>query len=595
MSAKNFSSVEHRAFDNYCCALDRDTLRVSVATGKDVAKVTLVWGDPFSCGILGGDGRWTGESVEMVGAKELRERLWWSADVKPPFKRCRYYFKIIFSGDGEEYFFCEDGFHRADDFARLPFALSAFTFPWMNEADICETPDWAARTVWYQIFPARFRRAKNSPRDDRLSPWAPPGRQVTNEERYGGNLAGVEEALDYLRDLGVTGIYLTPVNESMSQHKYDTTDYLRVDDEFGDNAAMKSLVQKAHSLGMRVMLDGVFNHCGWNFFAWQDVLKNRRESKYKDWFVINDFDFEDIPRRNALSGKYFSFAFVDTMPKLNTSNPEVRDYFCAVCETWLREYDIDALRLDVANELSHKFCKELRERLRAIKKDFYIVGEIWHDAMPWLRGDEFDSVMNYPLQNALLDFALDESACAARLERDINRCLVAYPAQNERVLLNQMDSHDTMRLATKTKSEDTATQLLLLLFALPGSVCVFYGTEILLEGGYDPDCRRCMPWKEIERGDYGARIDFMKSLIRLRRAHSALRALDTSFQRDNSPGARRLVQIHKTSDDKKEKIFIALNFGKSDARLKICGAKILLARKFSDGVISPGGFVCAQE
>ncbi|MFC2387452.1 alpha amylase N-terminal ig-like domain-containing protein, partial [Treponema socranskii] len=351
----NFAAIEHRSFDNYCYPLDKDTLSIHIRTGKDIRRVTLVWGDPFDRGLMGGAWNWIGKRTEMTDVRELPDHLWWSLTVKPEFKRCQYYFEL---DDGEQTLcFVENGFFTQADLKKQTFPF-IFIFPWMNEADICTPPEWPENTVWYQIFPSRFCRGGKAD-TNAYRKWAPPDKTVTNEERYGGNLQGITDKLDYLVRLGITGLYLNPVNRSPSQHKYDTTDYLRIDESFGTNDDMKRLVSEAHKRGIRVMLDGVFNHTGTDFFAWQDVLKNRGKSKYASWYIVNNFNFAGSGK--ARHGDYYTFAFADGMPKLNTNNPEVREYLLNVCETWVKEYDIDALRMDVANELSHVFCRELHE------------------------------------------------------------------------------------------------------------------------------------------------------------------------------------------------------------------------------------------
>jgi cyclomaltodextrinase / maltogenic alpha-amylase / neopullulanase len=590
----NFDAIEHRAFDNYCYPLNEKELEINIRTGSDIKGIYLVWGDPFAGGILGGNWEWKGTRSEITEVKELQKFLWWTIVVKPEFKRCRYYFELH-AADGI-FFCCEDGFYTEKEFKELPFNLSCFTFPWMNPADICTPPDWPKTTVWYQIFPSRYSRGVNVCRgafaERLLKAWAGPGQAVTNEEEYGGNLQGITDRLDYLAGLGITGIYLNPVNLSRTQHKYDTTDYLEIDPSFGTKQDMKRLVSEAHKHHIRVMFDGVFNHSGWDFFAWQDVLRNREKSKYAGWYMINDFDFPAKPGDNSGKGKYFAFAFADSMPKLNTNNPEVREYLLKVCETWVKEYDIDALRLDVANEVSHLFCQELQRRMRMLKSDFYIIGEIWHNSLPWLRGNEFDGVMNYPLQNTISNFTLTDTMTVKQFEHNINRCLTMYFRQTEEVLFNQMDSHDTIRLVTKSGSCEKAVQQLVFLFAMPGSVCIYYGTEVLLEGGHDPDCRRCMPWKEIEEGKYNGELSFMKTLIALRRTQSALQGFNVQFIYDGTEEETvRVVHIRKTSDDGTEIIDIIFNFGNTPCKADCADRTVLLSNVYKAGVVQPDGFV----
>ncbi|MCR5622058.1 MAG: glycoside hydrolase family 13 protein [Treponema sp.] len=542
----NLAAIEHRAFDNYCYPVDGETLEINLRTGKDVERVFLLWGDPFDWGKSGdaSNYNWRCSSTELTGKKELQNHLWWTVRVRPPVRRAKYFFRIC--GDGGTWIYGESGLCPEEEFRGREDSYYAFIFPWMNRSDISAPPSWAENTIWYQIFPSRFRRGPMEGEQAGILDWASANTKVTNKQKFGGNLNGITEKLAYLADLGVTGIYLNPVNCSTTEHKYDTTDYYTIDPELGTGEDMKRLVHEAHKLGILVMLDGVFNHSGWEFFAWQDLLKNREKSKYASWYMVNDWKFVGRPADNAEKGRFFSFAYCDYMPKFNTNDPGLRKYLVDVCEFWVREYDIDALRLDVANEVCHSFCRELQDRMRLLKEDFYIIGEIWHNAMPWLRGNEFDAIMNYPLQNAIYKFALgkDEDSCS--FEQDVNRCLTDYPSQTRRVMFNLMDSHDTERLVTKLGNSDRAVQALALMFAMPGSPCLYYGTEAFLEGGKDPDCRRCMPWDDIEGGNCADSLALVKALVKLRKEEGALRGEGLEFE--HQAGSPRLLVLRKMAE-----------------------------------------------
>lgn len=590
----NLAAVQHFAFDNFCYPIDDNTLEVNIITGKDVEHVFVVWGDPFSGGIMGGNWKWKGSEIEITKRKELQQHFRWTGSFSPEFKRASYYFRLV-SGT-EEWYYTYNGFFTKEQVDNGCLSHGLFTFPWMNPADTAKVPAWVEDTVWYQIFPARFCRGKSDWTSENLIPWGKLGEEIprirgAREPVYGGNLQGIIDKLDYLQDLGITGIYTTPLNESSSQHKYNTDDYTKIDPQFGTKEIMKEFVQKSHEHGIKVMLDGVFNHSGWMFDKWQDVWEKREKSVYKDWFMINDFDFIEpgygLGKGNAGVGKFYSFAFVDWMPKLNTNNPELRAYIIDICRMWVKEYDIDGLRLDVANEISHVFCKELKKAMTELKPDFYIVGEIWHNSQPWLRGDEYDSVMNYPLQNGIADFCCKDEWSVKQFEYAINRCYSMYYRQMNRVLFNQMDSHDTIRILNRCEGNKIrAEQALTLLFAMSGSVCIYYGTEILLAGGYDPDNRRCMPWKEIEEGMFENEIAFNKKIIELRKTHPALRSTEYDFvyKPEDSEGKNRVVHLVKTAEDGSEKIGIILDCGSTGADLeKLSGQKESLLK--TEGIL----------
>lgn len=356
-----FTGVYHKTSEQMSYALDEDRLVINLKTGYDVKQVFIIHGDPFDAGILGGSERWNGTREEIVFKKRLPCQIWWTTTLVPPYKRCKYYFEL--HTDSEVWYYFEDGFLTKEQVDMPGRLLQYFIVPWMNPADVNKTPSWVNDTVWYQIFPDRFCNGEPEKNGPDVLPWQTG--PVTNKEKYGGDLEGICSRLSYLAELGITGIYLTPIMEAETNHKYDTTDYTKIDPSFGDEAAMKRLVSEAHEKGIRVMVDAVFNHCGRKFAPWLDVQEKGRDSEYADWFMVQDWS--DISKHeNTRDGRFYSFAFSDRMPKLNTNNEDVIRYFIGVCEGWIRKYDIDGIRFDVGNEVSHRFLKKMRERLKRL-------------------------------------------------------------------------------------------------------------------------------------------------------------------------------------------------------------------------------------
>lgn len=572
----NFAAVFHRAQAPYSYALNEDELALRLQTGPEVERVFLHWGDPFEAGILGGAERWQGRRQEITGPLCLEHCLWWDVTIRPPYKRCRYYFEL--HQGGEIWFYGEDGFCTPEQ-NRQEQRPAAFHQPWMNPADIPAPPQWVRDTVWYQIFPDRFCRSEAS---SCRTPWRTG--PVTNEERFGGDLPGICEKLDYLAGLGINGLYLNPIFAADSVHKYDTRDYETVDPDFGTNEDLARLVRCAHERGIRVMLDAVFNHCGASFGPWQDVLQKGPASRYWNWFMVNRWP-APAPGRDTRDSRYYSFAFVPSMPKLNTNEPEVMEYICGLCQRWVAEYGVDAIRFDVGNEVSHRLLKELHRRLRAIRPDVYLLGEIWHDASPWLEGDEYDGVMNYPLQQAVKGFFAHADRTARTLAWDLQRCMGMYRRQTGQVMFNLLDSHDTDRLFTRAGSEDTFFQQLAMLFTLPGSPSIYYGTEVGLPGGHDPDCRRCMPWDQLEEPENRQRIRQITELIRLRRTAPALRESGLCFVQ-TQPESRK---VHYRRGD----VEVLLNCGGTLWQLPGEG-EVLFCRGLEENTLAPGG-VCIRR
>ena len=562
----DLAAIFHEARTPMCCMTDPETLQITLRTGREVERAELICADPYEAGIAGGEEAWQGRRIAMEPWLELEHHQLWRIVLKPPFRRLRYVFALT---QAQEQWYCyEDGLRPN---LQLDGRVQCFQMPWMNPADCIAPPDWVRHTVWYQVYPDRFCRGGSG------RPGALPWRHgpVTNAERFGGDLAGIAQKLPYLAGLGVNGLYLNPIFAARSFHKYDTTDYTRVDPDFGTEADLQELVRQAHANGIRVMLDAVFNHCGPGFAPWRDVVEKGPGSAWRDWFFINRWPVEE---GRTDDGRYFSFSFHGGMPKLNTNHPAVQDYLIGLCEDWVRRYDIDGLRFDVGNEISHAFLRRLRVRLKALKPDLYLLGEIWHDAPAWLEGDEYDAVMHYPLQSAVRRFFEDESLPARAFGWQAGRCLAAYAPQVSAAQFTLLDSHDTIRLRSRVRSEDEFWQQLAALFTLPGSPCVYYGTELALEGGRDPDCRRCMPWDELDTGAGRARLDAMRSLIALRRTEPDLQGSEVTF----CPGSGRLVRYRRGG------VEVCLNAGTAPAALMPGGAA-LFARGWDGRTLAPGG------
>lgn len=396
-------------------------------------------------------------------------------------------------------------------------------------------PDWAADAVFYQIYPDRFARSTRVPKLPRLEAWDSP---PTHHGYKGGDLLGVVEHLDWLADLGVSALYLNPIFQSASNHRYHAYDYFRVDPMLGGNEGFDALIGAAHGRGIRVVLDGVFNHTGRGFFPFHDVLENGVSSPYFDWFTVhhtpvNAYDLSRPP-------SYEAWWRLHALPKLNTSNPEVREYLMGVAEHWIRR-GADGWRLDVPEEIATPgFWEELRGRVRAVNSDAYLVGEIWHPAPEWTAGGtRFDGVMNYVLTEAILRFAaggrIDSHVVAPvsltlqpALDGDgygeaIDRLLATYPEASHRANLNLLGSHDTPRVLSMVgEDRDSVVLSALLLFTFIGAPCIYYGDEIGMKGYHDPGARAAFPWERPADWDREI-LEAFRSLSALRREHPALR------------------------------------------------------------------------
>ena len=376
-------------------------------------------------------------------------------------------------------------------------------------------PAWVKNAIFYQIFPDRFCRSAKYKAVGKFVDW---DTLPTRENMFGGNLAGIVDKLDYIASLGVNAVYLCPIFKSNSNHRYHTVDYFEIDPVLGTLKDFDRLVKKAHALGLRVILDGVFNHCSRGFFQFNSLMELGKNSPYVDWFHVHGWPL------HAYSGKpnYDCWWGFPALPKFNTDNPDVREYLFSVGEYWMKR-GIDGWRLDVPNEIDDdSFWQEFRRRIKAINPEAYIVGEIWDEPSRWLKGDQFDGVMNYPLRRAVLAYLFDEKPID--LAEFAKRLCEAFPAGRFGVPMNLLGSHDTIRLASLPCSNLQRVKLALaILFFLPGAPCVYYGDEIGMEGGKDPDNRRTFPWESLSDGRRSPVFRFLNELIAFRRENRVLR------------------------------------------------------------------------
>lgn len=418
---------------------------------------------------------------------------------------------VFYIDDGEKsYYFSEDGATESYDFT-IGF-YNFFQYPYINEADIMECVPWMKTAVFYQIFVDRFHMGNHEKDKSYINcSW---GDVPTPKTFAGGDLKGITEKLDYIKGIGCNAIYLTPVFCSVSNHKYDISDYYRVDPQFGTNEDLKELVTVAHEKGMRIVLDAVFNHCSEHLMQFEDVVEKGKNSEFFDWFVIKG----DTVNQEAVN--YETFAACAYMPKFNTSNDRVQEFLLDIATHYLEEYDIDGWRLDVSDEISHAFWRKFRQRMKQVKADAVIIGENWHDANNYLRGDQYDSIMNYAFTKACLDYFASGTKTSEQMAWKLNEILMRNTEPVNQMMLNLLDSHDTHRFFKEVGSDRFKMKAALsLLFLFTGVPCIFYGTETLTWGGYDPDCRRCMDWHKTNTdGDYRDIYELLQTLSEIRRS-----------------------------------------------------------------------------
>ncbi|MBS1723142.1 MAG: DUF3459 domain-containing protein [Armatimonadetes bacterium] len=417
-------------------------------------------------------------------------------------------------------------------------------------------PGWVEKSIVYQIFPDRFANGdkSNDPKD--VQPW---NGTPTYANWFGGDIAGVRQHLGHLKEMGVGCIYFNPIFEGPSNHRYETTDYLKVDHRFGTNKEFAALTSDLHKQGVRTILDGVFNHTSVDFFAFADLLKNQDRSKYRDWYTVKSFPVKvgDNPAYEA----WFGFP---SMPKLHNADKSVRDYLLSVPDFWDKEAKIDGWRLDVANEVPSDYWRLFRDRVKRHGQDKWIVGEIWGDGSPWLKGDQFDSVMNYQFREAVLGFVARGATTPTQFWNRLMAVYDSYGPQVSRNMMNLLSSHDTPRILTECGGDAQLARLAAMIqFTWVGAPCVYYGDELGMAGGRDPENRRGMEWnRAVEGNPY---LQAYKALSSLRKDCPALQSGDPSLV--SVDDAKGLVVFSRNLDG--QRVLVAVNRSKDAQTVKV--------------------------
>ena len=537
-----YSAIFHDMDKRFCYAIDKDLFVIRVQVKKDDMKEVILHYEDKYIPMERKDTRMT-LPMKKVATSQFHD--YYEAQLRMNLICLRYFFEFT-DMQGEKvyygnYEFDKECITNRDRMFDCPQNL--------REEEMFEVPQWAANKVVYQIFPSRF--AATQPVDKELWYKAP----ITPMDDLHGNLRGIIEHLDYIKDLGIDVVYLTPIFKSNSCHKYDTIDYYQVDPSFGTTEDLKELVQKSHERGMKVVLDAVYNHTGREFFAFQDILEKGEKSKYLDWYFIDELpprgEWGEIPN-------FKCFGYYGGMPKLNLKNPEVEKYITDVACYWIKECDIDGWRLDVGDEISHFFWKNFRKAIKAVKKDMLIIGEIWHYAGDFLEGDEWDTVMNYPFYLNLIDLLADEKINVSQFVQNLGYLKGRLNKKCYPLMWNLIDSHDTARFLhlchDNKKKQHLAAAFQLL---MPGMPMVYYGDEYAMPGANDPDCRRGMYWDEEYQDK--EMYNWYKKLMQIRKAHACIvegEMIETITNDDDDT----IVMIRKNGE---ETIAMLFNCGNS--------------------------------
>lgn len=541
----NLHALYHQTTVPYAYPLDGEHLYVRLRAAKgDLSEVKLYYRDRYQWPVL--------YKIKTM-KKSYGDKLFSYYDTTVALHRNRYaYYFVLRSKEGKRYVMDERGIWE-----KKPKVLRPYQYPYIAGEDVYHGADWLKEAICYQIFPDRFHRGEGSHQviDERtLAPW---GGRPTTKNHFGGNIKGITEKIPYLKELGVTLLYFTPIFTSSSNHKYNTRDYMEIDPKFGSLEETKELVRRCHEEGIRVVFDAVFNHTGEDFFAFQDVLEKGETSDYTDWYHIDSYP---VSRAKA---NYYTFANgVSYMPKVNLKNRGIREYFLEVARYWIREVDIDGYRLDVCDELSHDFLKELRKVVKEEKEDAVLIGEIMHEAEAFLDGTELDSIMNYPFRHAMLDTFAREELSLTEFFQVLLKNQVLYREDITKQMLNLLGSHDVPRFLSEAGGSKKKLMLATAFqFLYKGVPYVYYGDEIGLTGGKDPLCRKCMIFEE-DRQDT-LLLSFFKAIIRVRKENPVLTYGDFKLNRVEEK------TFHFTRENESERMEVFFNLAPDERRIPI--------------------------
>lgn len=560
------SAILHQSESRFSFPLDDHRALVRLRTKREdtIAKISVIWNSGH---------RFWKEQKRTSMTLEYRDGLYdyyeCILDGQPGFS---YLFEIT-DGDGQIWFYNESGF---DTQFRLEDSFKDnFTTTYPNEKDIVKPNPAFEGRVFYQIFPERFARSANKTYTDYIDQdWDT--EEPDNLKFMGGDLMGITEKLPYLKELGIGAIYMTPIHPSVSAHKYDIDDYFDVDKMFGSLEDLKTLVDTAHTMDIKIVMDLVFNHSSYYNPMFQDVVKNGRKSKYYDWYFVDG----DKPDKDKLN--YLTFADVWMMPKLNTNHPQVQEYLTSIGAFYMEKYHVDGFRLDVAFDVSHDFWRYFKTELKKIDPNVFIVGECWQNSESFLGNDQWDSVMNYPFLYACQRFIAGNRYTPADFADYLNGVLMRYKDGTNRMMLNLLDSHDIERFYNTVHfDKDLQLMAVAALMFYQGNPMIYYGDEIFMDGKNDPYNRKGMRWNSKEFGSEEHQM--IRKLLALRQEPVLQKGDIRIFEKDGLVYFRRMLNG--------KEMYLVLNRSGEEKRL---AGKWTLANRAENGIVKDKGFVVLE-
>ena len=578
----NRSAVLHIPMSQYADGTDEEHITIRLRAGRgDLTECRLYYGDR-ACRLT--PVIFTEQEMQVVAQTE--EFDYWETTLVHPYKRLCYYFALC---DGrEEVLYYGERFtdHTVDDRSEY------YQLPFNHRADIVTPPEWAEDTIIYNIFPDSFATEyRYISRKGEEKEWS----GVPVKGKLGGTLRGISENVEYLKELGVNAIYMNPIFTAGEYHKYDLLDYFHIDPCFGTDDDFHRLIDVFHANGLKVIIDGVFNHCGWYFFAFDDVVKKGEQSAYRDWFyglqypVIRPEDPEAYPG-------YECFGYERMMPKLNLANSETAAYFCKVGRYWVEKFHIDGWRLDVASEINDGFWRSFRESVKSVNPEAILIGEVWESAGHWLDGTMFDSTMNYDFRKHSRRFFGEQTADAREFDSRVTDMRMRYRRQTVFAQLNLLDSHDVSRFRSLCRDEESFRLAVIFQMTFPGMPSIFYGDEAGLTGLLEEEYRQPMPWDTLDEGS--SLFLLYQRGIALRKKEQVLRKGEyrtlLAEQGSRLYGYERYLKMENGTT---ERIGIFLNMEEQDVKIpnEMLEGEILWQEGLEEGCLAAKGFAMIKK
>ncbi|MBU1019954.1 MAG: glycoside hydrolase family 13 protein [Firmicutes bacterium] len=571
----NIQALFHQPLSNYAFSIDENTLIFRLRTAKDdIDKVIFHFGDTA---YQDNPIQYTSVQMALFAADEYFD--YYEIMIKDSYKRIVYYFELCQKQNKVYYY----GDHVYDEVSIE--RNDMYKLPYHRKEDIIDVPKWLKKAIIYNIFPDSFATSKNLISG---TPSLKNHKGFTVKSKLGGAINGVTENLDYIQNLGFNTVYLNPIFAAGEYHKYDIIDYFSIDPCFGTNDDFLNLVNECHLRDMKIIIDGVFNHSGWNFFAFEDCVKNGEASVYKDWFYRLEFPVVK-PETYDIKPGYECFGYERLMPKLNTSNKEVISYLMKVATYWTKEYHIDGWRLDVADEVDSEFWRIFRKTVKEINPEIAIIGEVWQSARYFLDGSMFDSTMNYVFLKYSKDFFANTKITATEFNTRIVSLLTRYHKNTNYGQLNLLDSHDTPRFLSHAEGNIQKYELaLLFLFTFVGAPMLFYGDECGLEGLKEEDYRQKMRFESKHN-----LIKIIQSFTSLRNSNLALQLGDYRTVYTQEDGG--FFVFKRFNEEEEIIIFLNVNEYEVTVEKEFNDCIVLIHKGYLNNTIQPYGYLVVKR